>query len=73
MEGVMGIVKDMQDISADTACSLIQGLAFLPGWSEKNFQVKFRLSHACYPQLLFTIAMNDSVLVLLPLNTLIQV
>ena len=42
MEGFMEWVKGSDDISAETASLLVQGIAIVPGWSEKNFQVDIK-------------------------------
>ena len=39
MESLLASVKGMEDISPATASMLVQGVACLPGWAEKNFQV----------------------------------
>jgi hypothetical protein len=39
MEEFMEHVKGMEEVPSDVASFLIQGIAVLPGWSEKNFQV----------------------------------
>lgn len=33
-------VKGQEDLSPETASVLIQSIAIIPGWSEKNFQVR---------------------------------
>ena len=35
----MDWVKGKEELSAETASLLVQGIAVVPGWSEKNFQV----------------------------------
>ena len=39
MEAFIEFVKGQEDLSPDTASLLIQAIAIVPGWSEKNFQV----------------------------------
>ena len=42
MEEFMEKVQGMEDVSPEVASFLVQGIAVLPGWSEKNFQVSSR-------------------------------
>lgn len=47
MEGFMEWVKGTDDIPAETASLLVQGIAIVPGWSEKNFQVNLVIYQGC--------------------------
>ena len=46
MEAMLEHVKGLDSVSPEAASMLIQGVAYLPGWSEKNFQVCFQSTHS---------------------------
>ena len=46
MEAMLEHVKGLDSVSPEAASMLIQGVAYLPGWSEKNFQVCVQSTHS---------------------------
>ena len=57
MEAVQQQVQDMKENLEGITSVLIQGVSFLPGWSEKNFQVGCGVAG---PRALYQLCCSDS-------------